>query len=384
MSRIIPYGKQEITEDDIAAVVKCLRSDYLTQGPVVTEFESAFAKFIGAKYAVAVNNATSALHLSAMALNVTQGQKILCTPNTFVASSNCILYCDGDVEFVDINPQTFCMDLDKLEEKLKAQKKGYYSGVVAVDFAGYPMDFERLRKLADQYELWIIEDACHAPGAKFKNQNGHWSKSGDCAFADLAVFSFHPVKHIATGEGGMITTNSTKLYEKIKLLRTHGIVKNPQELSSADGWWMEMKSLGMNYRMPDILCALGLSQLSRIEKNLCRRKEIAARYDNLLTKDVAVPYRPETVDHAFHLYVIQTDKRKELYEYLKSKGILTQVHYIPIYKQPYYIEKYGPQSLVNTENYYDRTLSLPMYHALTEADQLFVINQINQFYSEGL
>jgi UDP-4-amino-4,6-dideoxy-N-acetyl-beta-L-altrosamine transaminase len=380
---MIPYGRQQITEEDLKTVVETLKSDYLTQGPKVAEFEKAFADFCGSKYAVAVSTATSALHLCALALDVKPGQKVLCTPNTFVASSNCILYCGGDVEFVDINPETFCLDTEKLKALLEKSKPGTYAGVVAVDFAGYPMDFKSLRELTKKHGLWLIEDAAHAPGAEFQDSQGRWHRAGNGEYANLTVFSFHPVKHIATGEGGMITTNSKELYEQIARLRTHGITKNPDEMTRNDGgWYMEMQDLGWNYRIPDVLCALGISQLKRIDPNLKRRRELAQRYqEKLKGLPLKLPVVPETVKHSYHLFVIQTEKRKELYDFLKTQGIYAQVHYIPIYQQPYYQKKYGKMTLPNMENYYAKTLSLPMYHAMTNEEQDQVITAIKKFYA---
>lgn len=384
MNAVIPYGKQEITDEDIAAVVAVLKSDYLTQGPQVAEFEKKFSEFCGSKYAFATNNATSALHISALALGLKPGQKVLCTPNTFVASSNCVLYCGADVEFIDIDPKNYCLDIQLLEEILEKHPPGYYAGLIAVDFAGFPMDFEKLRKICDQYQMWLIEDACHAPGAEFQNSEGSWFKSGNAHFADIATYSFHPVKHIATGEGGMIVTNSDKLAKKIRLLRTHGITKDPSEMARNDGpWFMEMQELGYNHRLPDILCALGTSQLSRIQSNLEKRRALAQKYQEGL-KDIPglqTPWIPDNIKHSFHLYVIQTEKRDQLYAYLKEKNILCQVHYIPIYQQPYYIRKYGKISLSNADAYYRKTLSLPMYHALSESDQERVIQSIRSFFN---
>lgn len=383
MNQNIPYGKQEITEEDIQAVIKALKGDYLTQGPLVAEFENAFAQFCGAKYAVAVTNATAALHLCAMALNVKPGQKVLCTPNTFVASSNCILYCGGDVEFIDIDSDTYCLDLDLLEKKLETSAKGTYAGVVAVDFAGYPMNFFRLHEMAKKYGFWVIEDACHAPGAEFKHTASHWHQTGNGEFADFAVYSFHPVKHIATGEGGMIVTNSKALYEKVKVLRTHGITKDPAEMSRHDGgWYMEMQNLGYNYRIPDVLCALGTSQLKRIQENLAHRRQIADRYTKGLQNIAGfkTPGAPESIKHSYHLYVVQTERRKELYDFLKTKNIFCQVHYIPIYQQPYYIQRYGKMNLPKMEKYYSQALSLPMYHSMTTTEQDKVISEIRRFF----
>jgi UDP-4-amino-4,6-dideoxy-N-acetyl-beta-L-altrosamine transaminase len=376
----IPYGRQNITQEDIDSVVDVLKSDFLTQGPAVEKFEAMFCEFIGCKYAVAVTNGTAALHLAAMALGVKPGDKVLCTTNSFVASANCVLYCGGDIEFVDINNSNFCMDLNLLEEKIKAAPKGSYKGIIAVDFAGYPMNFEALSKIAKAHGLWVIEDACHALGATFKDSKGVIQKSGNGVFADIAVSSFHPVKHIATGEGGMIATNDLELYNKLKLIRTHGITKDPKAMSQVDGgWYYEMQELGFNYRISDILCTLGASQLKRIESNLKRRREIARKYSEELKGIVGIPQVEEGLDHAYHLYVIQTEKRKELYEFLKSKGVYPQVHYIPIHTQPFYVEKYGKQTFKAAESYYSKALSIPMYHSLTDEDQQVVIKSIKEF-----
>ena len=230
ISKPIPYGRQCITDGDIQAVIETLKSDYLTQGPKIKEFEAAFAEYVGAKYAVAVNNATSGLHLSATALDVRPGDKVIVTPMTFAASANCIRYCGGEVVFCDIDKDTYLMDIHKLESLLQLSPKGTYKGIVPVDFAGYPLQMETFRRLADEYGLWIIEDACHAPGGYFVDGNGQKQYCGNGSFADVSVFSFHPVKHIATGEGGMVTTNNKELYDRLCLYRTHGITKNPDLL----------------------------------------------------------------------------------------------------------------------------------------------------------
>lgn len=380
---MIPYGRQHITDEDLKAVADTLKSDFLTQGPKVLQFEKKFAEYVEAPHAIAVNNATAALHLCCLALGVKKGHKILCTPNTFVASSNAVLYCGADVEFIDIDPETFCIDYRSLKSKLAGSAKGSFQGIIAVDFGGYPLDFQKLKEIVSPYGLWIIEDACHAPGAEYQTESGRWEKTGNGKYADLATFSFHPVKHIATGEGGMITTASAALAKKINLLRTHGITKDPQEMSECEGGWdMEMIDLGYNYRMPDILCALGLSQLNRMEANLNRRREIAERY-NFEFKDLPfkTPSLPKDIRHAFHLYVIQTEKRKELYDFLKLKQIYAQVHYIPIYQQPFYEKKYGKQSFAKADNYYRKALSLPMYHSMTVEDQSKVIEAVREFFS---
>lgn len=265
----IPYGRQHIIEEDIQAVVNTLKSDYLTQGPKIPEFEQAFARYVGAKYAVAVNNATAGLHLAASALGVKPGDKVIITPMTFAASANCIRYCGGEVVFCDIDRDTYLMDIRKLRELLAAHSKGTFKGIVPVDFAGYPHRMEKFRCLADEYDLWILEDACHAPGGYFTDSKGERQHCGNGNFADAAVFSFHPVKHIATGEGGMVTTNDKTLYDRLCLLRTHGITKDPSHLhENHGGWYYEMQELGYNYRMTDFQAALGISQLKRADEGI--------------------------------------------------------------------------------------------------------------------
>lgn len=383
MMKSIPYGKQSITQEDIDAVVNVLKSEFLTQGPAVEMFEKMFCEFVGCKYAVAVSNGTAALHLAALALNVKPGDKVLCTANSFVASANCVLYCGGDVEFVDIDQRNFCIDIEKLREKILSEKPGTYKGIVAVDFAGYPLNFEKISNLAREYGLWIIEDACHSLGSTFEDSNKVKVKSGSGVYSDIAVFSFHPVKHVATGEGGMIATNSPALYEKLKLIRTHGITKDPSQMSKVDGgWYYEMQELGYNYRIPDILCTLGASQLSRIESNLIRRREIAKIYERELSTYVVTPVVEQNLEHAFHLYIIQTPKRNELYEFLKQRKIFSQVHYMPIHLHPYYVKKYGQQRFPVAEKYYEQALSLPMYHSMLDEDLSFVISSIKDFFNK--
>jgi UDP-4-amino-4,6-dideoxy-N-acetyl-beta-L-altrosamine transaminase len=378
---MIPYGRQDIRQEDIDAVIDVLKSDFLTQGPKVKEFEDRFAAYVGAKYAVAVANGTAALHLCTLALNVRPGQTVLTTPNTFVASANCVLYCGGDVEFIDIDEKTYCMDVSLLPKKLSQSPKKY-SGIVAVDFAGYPMDMEKVRALADEHGLWVIEDACHAPGAWRKNGAGKKILAGEGVYADLAIFSFHPVKHIACGEGGMITTNNYDLYQSLLKLRTHGITKEPASLSvNEGGWFYEMQTLGFNYRIPDMLCALGTSQLRRAGSSLERRQEIAKRYlKELKDLPVVLPETSEETRHAYHLFVIKTERRKELYDFLKLKDIHPQVHYIPVHKQPFYVSKYGQQTLEKSESYYSQCLSLPIYQSMTDDEQTYVIKSIREFY----
>lgn len=396
--KIIPYGKQSISKKDIKAVVKTLQSDLLTQGPQILKFENSFAKYIGAKYAVAVANGTAALHLSALALNVQPGQKIITTPITFSASANCIRYCGGDVTFADINPETYLIDITQVKKLLDESPCGTYSGIVPVDFAGRAVNLEKLKNLADEYGLWILEDACHAPGGFFTDSKNKKQFCGNSNFAELAIFSFHPVKHITSGEGGMITTNNEVLYKKLLELRTHGITRNKQtftnDVSSATGipnlgaidypgWYMEMHELGYNYRLTDFQAALGTSQLEKADKGIKIRRKIAKKYATAFAGKRWLKGQSDSIEgHAYHLYVIEVEDRLGLYNYLKSKNIFPQVHYIPVHLMPYY-RKYGfkPGDYPNSEKYYSCCLSLPIYPTLTDKEQNFVIKCINSFYN---
>ena len=258
----IPYGRQNITDEDIQTVTDVLKSDWLTQGPYIKSFEDGFANYIGAKYAVAVSNGTAALHLSAMVLGINPGDKVITTPITFVASANCVRYCGGEVVFADIDPLTYLLDINKVRDLLEKVPKGTYKGIIPVDFAGRANDLEEFRKLADEYGIWILEDSCHSPGGYFIDCSGKKQTCGNSNFADLAIFSFHPVKHIAAGEGGMITTNDKVLYNKLLNLRSHGIQQAPEKFDYQHGvWYYEMQELGYNYRLTDFQAALGLSQL---------------------------------------------------------------------------------------------------------------------------
>jgi UDP-4-amino-4,6-dideoxy-N-acetyl-beta-L-altrosamine transaminase len=375
----IPYGKQFISDEDIEAVVSTLRSDFLTQGPKIAEFESAFAEYIGAKYAVAVANGTAALHLCALALGVNEKSNVITTPITFAASANCVRYCGGNVTFADIDPTTATIDIERVRALLEASPKGTYEGIIPVDFAGYAVNLEALRKLADEYDLWIIEDACHAPGGFFTDTNGDKQRCGNGKFADLAIFSFHPVKHIACGEGGAITTNSKELYEKLLMLRTHGITKDPERMhENHGGWYMEMQELGYNYRITDFQAALGSSQLKRADEGLARRREIAAIYDEAFAGTQIVPLTPPSDGgHAYHLYVVKVEDRKGLYEYLRTKGIFAQVHYIPVHTMPYYQQLgFRKGSFPIAEGYYTKCLSLPMYPTLSVEQHQYVIEEM--------
>lgn len=395
-NNIIPYGKQNITNEDIEAVVEALKSDYLTQGPKVKEFEVAFAKYVGSKYAVAVSNGTAALHLCALALGVKEGDKVITTPITFAASANCIKYCGGEVIFSDINPDTYLIDIDKVKILLQNAPKGTYKGIIPVDFTGRTVDMEAYRKLADEYNLWIIEDACHAPGGSFIDSKNDIQKCGNGNFADLAIFSFHPVKHIACGEGGMITTNDETLYKKLLTLRTHGITKNDLEFTNSvdfacgqesqsvqyPGWYMEMQNLGFNYRLTDFQAALGISQLQRADEGIMKRRSIASIYYDAFNGLSFIKSQSGIVDgHAYHLYVIEVENRLGLYNYLRKNNVFAQIHYIPCHLMPYYRQigwKEGDMTIA--EEYYKRCISLPMYPTLTLEEQNFVIDLIKSFY----
>jgi UDP-4-amino-4,6-dideoxy-N-acetyl-beta-L-altrosamine transaminase len=385
MNRPIPYGRQHISDQDIEAVTQALRSDYLTQGPAVPAFEKAFAEYIGVKYAVAVANGTAALHLCALALDVNEQTNVITTPITFSASANCIRYCNGNIYFADIDPATALIDLNAVQKMLEASPRGTYHGIIPVDFAGYPVNLEACRKLADEYGLWIIEDACHAPGGYFIDSNNQQQHCGNGKFAELAIFSFHPVKHIACGEGGMITTNDEKLYRKLLLLRTHGITRDTDLLNeNHGGWYYELQTLGYNYRLTDFQAALGSSQLQQADKGLAKRREIASIYYKAFKNQPGILWQSGVVEgHAYHLYIIQVDKRKELYDFLKSKNIHCQVHYIPVHKFPYY-RNLGRQTehLPAAENYYEHCLSIPMFPTLTQAEQDYVISLILEFTNQ--
>jgi UDP-4-amino-4,6-dideoxy-N-acetyl-beta-L-altrosamine transaminase len=401
-NNVIPYGKQFITDADIDAVVTTLKGDYLTQGPTIAAFEKAFADYVGSTYSIAVANGTAALHLSAMALGVKPGDKVITTPITFAASANCVRYCGGEVVFADIDPDTFLLDPAKVRQLLESAPKGTYTGIIPVDFAGRPVHIEAFRKLADEFRCWIIEDACHAPGAWIKDSKGQQIISGNGVYADLAIYSFHPVKHIATGEGGMITTNSKELYDRIMTLRTHGITRNQQKFSNSlefaagttnhggqfPGWYMEMQVLGYNYRITDFQAALGITQLKVADQGLAKRKAIAKKYDEAFRGHASIispqlEINPSAdFSHAYHLYIIRTPKRLELYNYLREHQIFAQVHYIPAHLMPYY-RSFGWKEgdMPAAERYYSECLSLPMYPSITDEELDYVIQTVLKFYT---
>lgn len=397
----IPYSKQHITSEDIQAVTEVLQSDFLTQGPKIEEFEHKFAEYIGCKFAVAVSNGTAALHLSALVLGVKPGDKVITTPITFAASANCVRYCGGDVVFADIDPKTYLLDINKVRQLLEASPKGTYKGIIPVNFAGRSVNLEEFRSLAVDYDCWIIEDACHAPGGYFLDSKGKIQNCGNGNFAELAIFSFHPVKHIACGEGGMVTTNDESLYKKLLMLRTHGITRDPSvfknsiefatgaDLKESDAaaqtfpaWYMEMKVLGYNYRLTDVQAALGISQLNRADEGIVLRRSIAKRYEEAFKNcDFILAQSGVIEGHAYHLYIIEVDSRLGLYNYLRSKKVFAQIHYIPCHLMPYYRNMgWKEGDMVHSESFYTGCISLPMYPSLTNDEQSYVINEVMNFF----
>lgn len=376
MLKPIPYGRQNITDDDIKSVIETLQSDYLTQGPKIKEFEDKFSDYVGSKYAVAVTNATAALHISVLSLGLKKGDRIITTPITFAASANCARFVGAEVWFADIDPDTYLIDIEKVKRLIESKPKGFFKGIIPVDFAGLPVNLENYRELADQHDLWIIEDACHAPGGFFIDSLGNKKMCGDATYSDTTVFSFHPVKHIACGEGGMVTTNSKELYDKLCLLRSHGITKN--NMTNNDGpWYYEMQELGFNYRLTDIQSSLGITQLAKNEEGVSIRNRIANNYKKALDTIVKYQTLPKGSYNAHHLFVIEVENRDDLYHQLRKYNIYTQIHYIPVHTLPYYNEiGYSGADLRHAENYYQKCLSLPMYPTLTQDEQSFVIQKV--------
>ena len=381
-NRKIPYGRQNIEKDDLEAVQNTLLADFLTQGPKVEEFEKKFSSYVGSKYAVAVSNATAGLHLSVLALGLKKNERVITTPITFAATANCIRYAGGEVWFADIDPETYLLDINSVKKLIESKPKGFFKGIIPVDFAGLPVDLELYRNLADEHGLWLIEDACHAPGGSFVDSKGLENKCGNGAYADLSVFSFHPVKHIACGEGGMVTTNSEELYQKLMRLRSHGITK--ENMSQNDGpWFYEMQELGFNYRLTDIQSALGISQLLKNNKGVERRNEIAEKYKSAFKNKIKYQDLPKGFFNAHHLFVVEVDKRKEFYDFLRTNGILAQIHYIPVHQLPYYKKiGYNGADLKNAENYYSKCISLPMFPSLSNKEIEYVIEKTLAFFDK--
>lgn len=380
---MIPYGRQEVTQDDIDAVVDVLKSNFLTQGPEVERFERAFADEVQAQYAVASNSATSSLHLAYLALGVGPGDMVWTPPISFVATANAARMCGADVDFVDVDPDTQCMSLDALRIKLETAKStGILPKlVVPVHFTGRSCDMAAIAELGHQYGFRIVEDAAHAIGAAYQSK-----PVGACEYSDIAVFSLHPVKIITTGEGGMATTNDADLASKMAILRTHGVTRDPALVTGPlpGDWYYEQHELGFNYRMTDMQAALGSSQIKRLSDYVQRRREIAARYDKMLAKLPLSRPPVETNDlSAWHLYVIRLSDdappRAEVFAELRKRGIGVQVHYIPVHTQPYYKDLgFVAEDMPVSEDYYERAISLPMFPTLTEADQNIVVQTLSE------
>ena len=380
----IPYGKHHVTQQDINAVVNVLKSDNLTQGPAIQIFEKNFSEYVGSKYAVAVSNGTAALHLCALAMNIKSGDKVITTPITFAATANCVKYCGGEIVFADINKSTYLIDLEEVRKILTSDIKKEIKGIIPVNFAGRVINMEEFRDLANEFGCWIIEDACHSPGGSFINSKGERVNAGSGRYSELSIFSFHPVKHIAAGEGGMITTNSKELYEKLLILRSHGIQQNPQKrIYDSSLWYYEMQELGFNYRLTDIQAALGNSQLQRADKGLEKRRQIANFYKTSFESFSEIKDNNDlnSTEHAFHLYVIEVEKRKELYHHLREKNIYVQVHYLPLHLMPFY-RQFGwiEGDFPKAENYYKKCISLPIFPDLKSSELNFVFETISKFY----
>lgn len=372
----IPYGRQVIDDDDIAAVAEVLRSDWLTTGPAVDKFEAAFASFVGASHAVAVSNGTAALHLAALAAGIGPGDEVIVPALTFAASANCVRYAGGTVVFADVLDDTMNVDPAHVASLITPRTKA----IVCVDYAGLPCDLDPLLQLCARHNLLLIEDACHAVGGEYRGR-----RVGP--IAHLSTFSFHPVKHVTTGEGGMVTSNDAELAGRVRLLRNHGIATDHREREKQGTWRYDMVELGFNYRLPDVQCALGLSQLKKIEGWLARRRAIAARYQQLLSaSSLRLPVEPQDRRHAWHLYPVRVTgdspaaTRQSLHGDLRKAGIGANVHYLPVYLHSYYQKLgYRPGLCPRAENAYDRLLSLPMWHGMTDAQQDTVVAALARF-----
>jgi len=382
MTKFIPYGRQQISQDDIDAVVEVLRSDFLTQGPVVPKFEEAVANRVGAKHGVAVNSATSALHIACAALDLGPGDWLWTSPITFVASANCGRYCGAGVSFVDIDPETFNLCPDALEAKLAVaeRERKLPKVIVPVHMCGQSPDMARISQLARRYGVRLVEDASHAIGADY-----HGRPVGDCTYSDITVFSFHPVKIITTGEGGLATTNDPDLATRMSELRTHGITRDPSRMTreSEGQWYYQQIELGWNYRMTEMQAALGVSQMGRLDEFVSRRCEIAARYDEALSDlPLRVPGRQESADSSWHLYVIRlhdAGRRRVVFDALQAAEIGVNLHYIPVHLQPYYQRLgFSRGDFPASEDYYDRAISIPVYPGMEASDQKRIMDALHE------
>lgn len=382
---MIPYGKQSISKSDIEAVKKVLKSDFITQGPKVPEFEKIVKNFVGSKYAFAMNSATSSLHIACLAIGLKKGDFLWTSSNSFVASANCGIYCGAKIDFVDIDPNSYNMDMKLLKEKLEIAKKNKKlpKVVIPVHMAGQSCDMKTMCALSKQYGFKIIEDASHGIGSKYNDKY-----VGGCQYSDITVFSFHPVKIITTGEGGVATTNNRALAKKIDILRTHGITKNKKDMinPSHGPWYFEQLELGFNYRMTDIHASLGINQMKSLKKFVTKRNSLARNYNNLLKAlPLSTPEQSENTLSSFHLYIVRIDlkklknKKNKIFNLLRKKGIGVNVHYIPIHYHPFYQNlKFKKGYLPETEKYYEEALSLPIYPDLSFKDQKYIVNSLEE------
>lgn len=374
---MIPYGKQTIEQDDIQAVVDVLKSDFLTTGPKIAEFEQTVADYVGAKYAVAISNGTSALHAACFAAGIEPGDEVITTPLTFAASANCVLYCGGTPVFADVDPKTYNIDPEDIQRKITDRTKA----IIAVHFAGQPCDMDAIHSIAREHGLIVIEDGAHALGSVYKGK-----KVG--SMSDMTTFSFHPVKPITTGEGGMIVTDNEDFYKKMILFRSHGITRDDSMMTRNDGpWFYQQFNLGYNYRITDIQCALGCSQMKKLDRFLARRKEIVARYNEAFADcdNIITPYQLSDTESGWHLYIVQVKKcdRRQVFENMREKGIGVNVHYIPVYMHPYYQEHgYENVHCANAEEIYSHIISLPLYPGLTSEQQDYVIDTLKSLCEE--
>ncbi|MEG1946226.1 MAG: UDP-4-amino-4,6-dideoxy-N-acetyl-beta-L-altrosamine transaminase [Lachnospiraceae bacterium] len=368
----IPYGKQTIEEDDIAAVVETLKSDYLTTGPKIAEFEQLVADYTGARYAVAISNGTAALHAACAAAGIQKGDEVIVSSVTFAASANCVLYCGGTPVFADIDPRTYNIDVHDIVKKITNRTKA----IIAVHLAGQPCDMDKIHKIAQEHHLFVIEDGAHALGSEYKGK-----KVG--GLSHMTTFSFHPVKPITTGEGGMITTNEETLYKKLLLFRSHGITREQEQMTqkSQGGWYYQQIDLGYNYRITDIQCSLGCSQMKKLDRFLEKRRALVKRYNEAFEEcaDIITPHQLADTNSGWHLYIIQVPhhNRKEVFDKLQAAGIGVNVHYIPVYMHPYYREHgYENTCCQQAEELYSHMISLPLYPGLTKEQQKFVIKEV--------
>lgn len=374
---MIPYGKQTIEQDDIQAVVDVLKSDFLTTGPKIAEFEQIVADYVGAKYAVAISNGTSALHAACFAAGIGPGDEVITTPLTFAASANCVLYCGGTPVFADVDPKTYNIDPEDIRRKITDRTKA----IIAVHLAGQPCDMDAIHSIAREHGLIVIEDGAHALGSVYKGK-----KVG--SMSDMTTFSFHPVKPITTGEGGMIVTDNEEFYKKMVLFRSHGITRDDSMMTRNDGpWFYQQFDLGYNYRITDIQCALGCSQMKKLDRFLARRKEIVARYNEAFADcdNIITPYQLSDTESGWHLYIVQVKNcdRRQVFEGMREKGIGVNVHYIPVYMHPYYQEHgYENVHCANADEIYSHIISLPLYPGLTSEQQDYVIDILKSLCEE--